>query len=886
MVKVRRFLLKILPALWLILALVTPAGAMLAQVIPYDPTPVGDAAQDGGGKTWAIAGQGQSARLSIWGRNQWEAAPIPPEVVGATPEVLGHGPDGSVLCVWRSDTAGSNILTRHKGSQSSVLAHFKVPGLLPQIQLLSDDKGNIWITREGEIYRIFPEAEQQISYSIAREQRHSYGRDFQMHSPILATPDGEGKLWFWSAALAGGINIASLRGILIEDDGQFIHHPTLVGLPDEKYTVIEKTDAHRMWVGVLKDGLYEVDVRTLVGKRVPEPVPDAFRYVQRVFRAGDDWYVVAGELWKPVPESDGNGRSGTLWRMRDGRWTKIISGIDGRVDYAQNPFRPWFLADEGLYLGSFGSGPWVVASDGSAPELLDWRYGVQLADVQRLFRLNDRMVMIVAFGRGTLAANIEDLLIRPASVAKVQTLKPLRPLVQDAKGRIWGVLYPGVHTLSEWNGEKWLGHPLPVEIDPTRIAYLGMDSQARIWLMPDSDRSQPAAIFDPDRNHWELYSSYNGALQAQLGTVGFRLGNEEYMVPSFSPDGRICFRDLWEKVNYFDGKTWRKWGGEQIRGDENFVMDGPPFFDRAGLLAVNIESKTWHFSEDAGWVSTTYQKGIGDRPPMHAPAPVPAPVGCPFSTADSMVRQNNTSYWLTWHDQLYKAIPGLCLPEFEAAEYHPFMDGRRLLNDVERQGAGKPLTDRRGNTFLSTATLNGPEVYVLLFAKGAVPEAGLKLEKLSADAVRMRFSTTAPGKSWFIWRLDGGAWSPPGTDPGVVVEWLPNGRHRIEAVAIDRNLRIDPSPAAAEFDVRIDPARQIAAMIRTLDSSDESQRERAVAGLIRQPDLALPALVKAREKASDKARWWIDATIQRIEQSGREKWPWLVHGGTWGTHAD
>ena len=853
-----------------ILAVAMPASALDAQVIPYDPIPVIDAAQDGSGKAWAITGQQSSAQLSVWGKNKWEAASTPAEVIGTRPYVLGHGPEDSVLCVWQSDS-GINTLTRHKGPQSTVMARFEVPALVPQIQLMADNKGNIWITREGEIYRIFPEAEKQISYSIAREQRHAYGRDSQMHNPILATPDGDGRLWFWSAALAGGINIASLRGILIEDGGEFTHHPVLGGLPDQKYSVVEKMDDHRMWVGIEKDGLYEVDIRTMNGKRIPDPEPKAFQYVQRIFHAGDDGYVVAGETWKPVPEPAGNGRAGILWRLRDGRWDKIINGIDYRVEYAQSPFRPWFLADEGLYLGSYGSGPWVVASDGSAPELLDWRYGVQLADVQRMFRLNERMVMIVAFGRGTLAANIEDILIRPASVAKTQTFKPLHALVQDAKGRIWGTLYSATHSLSEWDDEKWFEHPLPADIDAARVSYLVIDSRQRIWLMPDSDRSQPAAIFDPPGNRWEVFSSYNGALQAQLGTAGFRLGNEEFMVPSFSSDGRICFRDAWDKINYFDGKSWRKWGGEQIRGDDRFVIDGPPFFDRAGFLAVNMESQTWHFSENAGWQTTEYQKGFGDRPPMQSLASVPAPAGCPFLSVDSLVLQDKTVSWMTWHDQLYKAIPGLCLPQFEAAEYHPFMDGRRLLSDQEWNGAGKPLTDRKGNSFLSTATLNSGEEYVLVFAKGTLPDTNLKIEKTATDSVRMRFATTASGQSWFMWRLDGGAWNSPATGAAAVLDWIPNGRHRIEAIAIDRNLQMDPSPAVAEFETRIDPARQIAAMIRALESPDEKRRESAVAGLARQPDLALLALARAREKANSRLLWWIDATIQRIEQVGRAK---------------
>jgi|WetSurMetagenome_2_1015567.scaffolds.fasta_scaffold363161_1 hypothetical protein len=79
---------------------------------------------------------------------------------------------------------------------------------------------------------------------------------------------------------------------------------------------------------------------------------------------------------------------------------------------------------------------------------------------------------------------------------------------------------------------------------------------------------------------------------------------------------------------------------------------------------------------------------------------------------------------------------------------------------------------------------------------------------------------------------------------------------------------MDPSPASAEFETRIDPARQIAAMIQALGSPEEDRRESAVEGLARRPAIALPALQKARENTGEKLQWWIDATIQRIQRAG------------------
>jgi len=58
MVSIGRSLQTWLPAFWVqaILALAMPAGDLNAQVIPYDPSSIRDAAQDGNGQAWALAG--------------------------------------------------------------------------------------------------------------------------------------------------------------------------------------------------------------------------------------------------------------------------------------------------------------------------------------------------------------------------------------------------------------------------------------------------------------------------------------------------------------------------------------------------------------------------------------------------------------------------------------------------------------------------------------------------------------------------------------------------------------------------------------------------------------------------------------------------------------
>ena len=65
----------------------------------------------------------------------------------------------------------------------------------------------------------------------------------------------------------------------------------------------------------------------------------------------------------------------------------------------------------------------------------------------------------------------------------------------------------------------------------------------------------------------------------------------------------------------------------------------------------------------------------------------------------------------------------------------------------------------------------------------------------------------------------------------------------------------------------MDVKKHVAALIVQLKDPDYSQRDAALAALVRQPAMALPLLQSAREKAGPDERWWIDAAIQQIEEN-------------------
>jgi hypothetical protein len=217
------------------------------------------------------------------------------------------------------------------------------------------------------------------------------------------------------------------------------------------------------------------------------------------------------------------------------------------------------------------------------------------------------------------------------------------------------------------------------------------------------------------------------------------------------------------------------------------------------------------------------------------------------------------TYWLTYRGQLYRAIPGLCLPQTSREEHQPFIDGRTVK---------AAMVDPQGNAFLETYFHTNPVVgeYVIIDARPPLPQTNLRASVGTAGAAKLHFDTTGKGKAWFIWRVDNEAWTDPTQDSEASVTGLAEGKHRIEAEAIDERLQIAPTPAVAEVEITAVNPNQLAALIEQLKDPDYSVRDAAVAGLVRQPALALLLLHAAREKATPDQRWWIDAAIQQINE--------------------
>jgi hypothetical protein len=836
-----------------------------AQSGPVDSIRVSRIAQDSTGQVWGTMASGNPS-LYRWEGDAWNwvALDAPSGFVQRVP--MTSGPDGAVYCLWGA-AEGQHAITWHKGSVSKTLARFSGDiGDMPNIFV--DRNRNIWITGRGiHIYRITPEGHAESVYTIEYDHRYTANLPSGAHlnfESVFATADGQGRVWFWAGGPQGG-GVPSLDGILIYDGKRFDLRSDLPGPPNRRYSDVELDDADHMWLA--GDHLYRVDTKTFITEVMPEPAPNAFRSVQKIFRMGDTTYLVSANGSMPVAERSGEGRLGVLWRLQGQEWKRVVNGLDMRPVLFNDSPRRWATTSKGLWLGAYGTGPWFIPAGVGEPMHIDWRYGFSLEGSDGIAALPDGRLLVVAANTGASAFKPGEMLASFKPPSNVETLNPLRVFLADRQNHLWGFISTDRDALSEWDGKTWREHPLPDDFEPPRLWNFGIDSRDRFWILQNGCQGK-VTILDSASGKIENYSDFSAALQAQLPDGGdFHVRGERFTLPTFTTDGRIGYRDGCGQAHYFNGRTWQMWRSQDIDTARRGGFDGPAFFDRAGNFALNIAGRTWEYTSTEGWRTTTYEKGYGSDQERLAPNPPAPPSGCQFNNPDSVAEDRLGTYWLTSRGQLYRAIPGICVPQFTAGQRQPFGDARTIR---------AALIDPEGNAFLETHLRSHPNIgeYVIVKARPPLPQTKLHATVEATGFVKLQFATQVRGKAWFTWRIDGGNWTPPIQSAETTVSWLANGKHAIEAAALDDRLQIDPHPPSIEVAIRVDPHAQITALIEQLTDRDYSVRDEAVAALVRQPALALPMLQSAREKADADQRWWIEAAIQQIKDAlAKDKQP-------------
>ena len=410
----------------LLLSVLVLASSLAAQPWHVDAARLRGLAQDSDHQVWAI-GYSPSQGIYRWGDDRWNPVDVDGIPNNSEPIVIAGGSDGAVYCLWRS-ALGVHALTRHRGNTSNLLAQF-AGSLSPSASIFVDLQGNVWITEAGpHIYRVTSQGKAECIYTIPDDDYMAFGPTRgpgRMFNPVYAVGDGEGRIWFWSGGFPTKTNLNSIQGLLIYDGESFKNYPRLVDVSYDKVSALEPDDSEHMWMSMVENGLYRVDIKALTAAAVSDPEPGAFRYVNRIFRNGEATYVVTMSPAGMDPEPGGEGRFGSMWRLRDGEWKRLVNGLDMRTENGQDPIRPFVATPAGLWVGAYGTGPWFIPHGLGQPVHIDWHYGYPLAGSDCLIPLPDGRLLLATPDLGSVAVMPADLLAAFQSTTGIRYAKPL-----------------------------------------------------------------------------------------------------------------------------------------------------------------------------------------------------------------------------------------------------------------------------------------------------------------------------------------------------------------------------------------------------------------------------------------------------------------------------
>lgn len=580
--------------------------------------------------------------------------------------------------------------------------------------------------------------------------------------PLHTTRDAQGKVWIWCGwTWPPGPPGAAFAGFLVTNGKTAEYHRRILKMNFLHLTTLGVWDKDHLAAGTFGSGLYTINTTTLVARHVPEPQPGAFFYPRKVFSMGKDHYVLTLGPTPRVrlrPELEAL-LTDALWRFHNGQWKEVLANIGNssgptarrsrfaRYDHdlivvlklppqvanAGNASAAGLPTPRGFWLARSGHGL-IFVSLNHSPRSVDWRQGLPLANVSQLFRLSDGNVL--AYSRGFESRTVE---IRPAAVLsrkpprrrfsmlrflsvlrrqpqrlQLSVMHSLTNIEPGLHHNLWGLLPSRV--LGQWDGSRWIEHPLPEGFDPSHIIGLDIDTRGRVWLFPDCYLG-PMGFYNPVDNRWSLYRTYMEALSKRSRHVTFLHPADDKVRPIYGPNSQIVFVGLCNAVNYFNGVSWRSLLARSVPGGR--IFGAPPFFDAAGHVALDIMNTTWQWTPQTGWQNT------GGRPPaqyiplMPNPfaAPLPPPAGCESPPPNALVKDSFGRSWWVAHDALYEGVQGDCRMVLSASAHQPFIDGRKLV-------AAK--IGPRGNAFLETT---GPSSYIMLPRKlfgGKPPDARTK----------------------------------------------------------------------------------------------------------------------------------------------------------------
>ncbi|MGH9482220.1 MAG: hypothetical protein ACRD1L_09015, partial [Terriglobales bacterium] len=631
-----------------------------AREIPVDAMAVGSVLKDSTGALWATDRTDMPCENELyrWSADHWEqqAPPLPNVYLGGIRAALG----GDVVASWTNcagmDPPAFDTVLLHGDQSTGEPAAAEPPeaAIQTSIGILVPIGGDMRLAHatawapghEPGFARWSPDRPPVRVFTYDDSQLRVWPNSMQFPGPgtMGSLADASGRTWIWGNGFA--------HGVLLVHDGAVEALPHLVGLPDSPIRFLAAWDVAHI-AAVMDDGLYQIDTRSLQAAPVPPPAPGAFDAVEAVFTAGGERYVESGHARGPT-----NGVAGplTLWRLRDGNWQAAIADT-GHMNCCLLNSTAWAYTHSSLWISALPSGLWHVPNDGPA-ELVDWTHGLPLGDsVSRLIALDANHLFAVD-GRGRSAEFDTNAVaaVKPA-VPDFSLTNAWGSMARDAQGGIWALQPGGV---ARWNGHAWTAHPFPTGILRARLSGVNVDSDGRIWLLPNCSMG-PVAIYSPARDAWSTsYADYRNELTQQAQGRRF-LETAKVLDPAQSSGGRMAFFGPCGALNYFNGQRWQLWQPNALRQATRGSRATQPGFDTAGNLIVNVDSypendRTWKW-DGAAWAETT----------AHALSPLPAgylapalapPPGCATAWPETLEFDAQGRGWWTAAGNLYVGVAG------------------------------------------------------------------------------------------------------------------------------------------------------------------------------------------------------------------------------------
>ncbi|MDD5199353.1 MAG: hypothetical protein PHC88_06070 [Terrimicrobiaceae bacterium] len=841
-------------------------------------------ARDSTGKIWAIPAGGTTLAF-LDSTGQWIRSSAPSGLADVRAVKLQTLADGAVACLWSAYQAeGKNAVTLHRGSQSELWASFAAPA--PSSPgLLGCANGTLVVTGQGNTVVSLRKGEQIASVLklpdalFIRPATSGADEHSRSYASVRALEDTKHRIWLWSYALDAG-SAWRLKG-LVQLEGNTFRVQEIDGLvADARFSAVTVVGARSWLLPVVGKGLYRLDPRSFSTAEVTPPDGDSFHYIENIFSAGRDWYVlscpppttydsvdpggprVAGRVQISMSlHYDPSQSTGVLWRKVSKGWERVISGVDytPRFGWIERPV----LEKNGvLLIGSNGRGPLRVDPDSRHPVIpFNWTQNFPLRDAVAIFPFGTGSYVILASDGSTASSSLRPV-FSDFPAGSSAPFRALSRLLCDQSGEVWG-FGPG-GAFGRWKDGEIVEESRPGA--PAGFVYtfeFVEDDKNHGWLM--APNRGPLAVCDFSTGTWQTYQSLREALVAQLpGGVSLSVPANPFFEPVYSTDHRIAYFDLFGGLSYFDGTGWRSWTVPQI-GESDSTVSGSPFFDRENRLCMPLDGKIYQWSGKNGWQNF-------ERPAEVPPTTVPwdgaidLPLDFPVSHPLSVARDRFGVFWFTsGEDTLFKAVAGKCVPMFRVNQPNP-LRYQPKFNTV--------IVDRWGNAFLGKEGFSlGGRDYV--FIKSAVPLPDTKVEYVSVNGDQAEISVGMEGKAGgdivYSWRIDGGPWSAASADTRVHLDSLSGGQHVFEARAFNAELSPDQTPARTSFFVAISDATRLEALVAVLGHGDTEEREKAAAQLRSFGPAALPALRRLRESAPPDSVWWIDAVIQSIEEAKDRK---------------